>query len=96
MRCYGVEDLDEPFYCDICLIRRKRQDLESKKREMKCCICQKGGCMMKVDFAQKMCDNVYYHPFCVFTTSRTYYKNVTKVKQLMFDSEGMECFQFDN
>jgi hypothetical protein len=30
---------------------------------------------------------LYYHPFCLFTTSRAYYKNIVKVKNIDFELE---------
>ena len=88
-RCYGVEDLDEPFYCDLCLLRKKRQDETSKQKEMVCVICRKSGCMMKLDTTYKKNENTYFHPFCLFSSNRAYYKNVMKIKGIIIDTKDI-------
>eukprot|EP00347_Sterkiella_histriomuscorum_P012529 403368225 len=89
-RCYGIEDLDEPFFCDLCIQRKKRLDVEVKKKEMVCLICQKSGCMMKLEQQYLKNQNIFFHPFCLFTTSSTYYKNIYKMKGIAFDQKILQ------
>ena len=89
-RCYGIEDIEEPFFCDLCQLRKKRQDIDNgdydkSKLNLVCIICNKSGGMMKCDSHYKKNTMTYFHPFCIFTSSYAYYKNVYTLKQIAFD-----------
>lgn len=28
-KCYGILDLDDPFFCDLCLLRKKRLEVDT-------------------------------------------------------------------
>jgi hypothetical protein len=53
-KCYGIDDLDEPFYCDLCQLRRKRQEVDTPLKNgvqigVSCFICNRSGGMLRFD-----------------------------------------------
>eukprot|EP00347_Sterkiella_histriomuscorum_P021304 403334471 len=94
-RCYGIEDLDEPFFCDLCIQRKKRLDVEVKKKRNGVSNCQKvvhdeTGLIVSKN------QNIFFHPFCLFITSSTYYKNIYKMKGIAFNQKILQSFINDD
>ncbi|TNV86938.1 hypothetical protein FGO68_gene7391 [Halteria grandinella] len=99
-RCYGIEDLDEPFFCDKCQMRRKRQDIDtpqktviqttpsgvqSKTQNLCCIICNKPEGFMKIDTTYTKGQQTFFHVFCIFTSTFAFFKNISTLKQIDFD-----------
>jgi len=57
-KCWGVEDIEKPFYCDWCYKKRHR---EYPPESFSCGICKKEGCLMKYEESLQK----WYHPFCL-------------------------------